>query len=124
MPPSSAFGTFSPRKKPRGEKDSRRRAWQGFKQILRNAGQRSFRNSTNSKWELLTASENSLMTTPLAQPAPPPLPGFALVVAPTVQFDAVCAEVHGSLRCRSCFAPEAIEIVGPSTTVPDLSFSV
>ena len=28
-PPSSAFGTFSPRKKPRGEKGSRRREWQG-----------------------------------------------------------------------------------------------
>jgi len=27
--PSSAFGTFSPRKKPRGEKDSRQREWQG-----------------------------------------------------------------------------------------------
>ena len=32
-PPSSAFGTFSPRKKPRWEKGSRRREWRGFQDL-------------------------------------------------------------------------------------------
>jgi len=42
--PSSAFGTFSPRKKPRGEKDSRRKEWQAldeqqkWRREWRNAG--------------------------------------------------------------------------------------
>src|SRR5436305_2899672 len=81
--------------------------------------------STNSytKLPVPAASENSLMTTPLAQPAPAPLPGVASVVAPTVQFEGMPAPVQGSMRLRSWFALEESEIVGPAMIVPLPFFS-
>jgi len=70
------------------------------------------------------ASENSLMTTPLAQPAPAPVPGVAVVVAPMFQLEVMFAAVQGSMRLSDSFALESVEIVGPSMIVPLAFFSV
>src|SRR3954453_9170217 len=82
--------------------------------------------STNSytKLPVPAASENSLMTTPLAQPAPAPVPGGAGVVAPMFQLEVMFAAVQGSMRFSDSFALERVEIVGPSIVVPLPFFSV
>src|SRR5438045_4103830 len=64
------------------------------------------------------ASENSLITTPLAQPAAAPVPGVPVLEAAVVQLVARLAARQGSLRWSVLPAADGMATVWPSTVVP------
>src|SRR4051812_50208094 len=89
-------------------------------------GYLSLCSSTNSytKFPVPAASENSLMTTPLAQPAPAPVPGVAVVVAPMFQFEVMFAAGAGGVGFCGSFSLGGGGSVGAARVVAPPVFFV